>query len=481
MSSFLKTDEMFEYGLDFENDDNADNDIITAVQNNKIEIVKKLIEAGADINSKNYNYETPLIIACEKDYEEIVKLLLNKKAKVNLQDKDGDTALKIAVYMKNLNIIKELLKAGADVNIENKYGQSALMLAQKKYPDIYNVLLKFKRNDVLVNKKCLLTNQIGQYSVDYTTYKTTNNPEDLIIQKTTHNTTIKLKYKRKVGKGSYGNVMLFSNKKEGLEEGPEEKEEDDNVAVKIILDDSKTQEIAIIEMLNKSFIKCNITPVKAFQIENTRTTIVIAEFMDGTMKDIITEIKFKLNICQKIQILKEITSQLNCLQNKGLYYTDLKPENVLFKCKEDLHVYLGDIGSIWYSTKGHFTYTVLNYQKKIRNNYKIGSYFVCWTLFVLLIEMLRPKKINQEYKTFLNKFNFKNFKDEEFKNKDDIKKYFNIEEYVDTENEELQDFINDFLYGLINEDMTIHVMKLWTDELNKLYYELSCQKTQIKL
>lgn len=69
-----------------------------AIENNSMPMVKMLVEAGADVNTKNENEETPLLIANCK-------------------------------LSKNLPMVRYLLEHGADVNAVNKRGQNLAMLS----------------------------------------------------------------------------------------------------------------------------------------------------------------------------------------------------------------------------------------------------------------------------------------------------------------------------------------------------------------
>ena len=53
---------------------------------------------------------------------EIVKLLINKGAEVNVQDNRGVTPLMHALDLSNLEVIKYLITAGADTNIQDNEG-----------------------------------------------------------------------------------------------------------------------------------------------------------------------------------------------------------------------------------------------------------------------------------------------------------------------------------------------------------------------
>ncbi len=66
-----------------------------AIQKDEVEIVKKLIEYGADVNEKSFGM-TPLMIAARYNKVEIIKILLDKGARQKDKDDKGFTALKYA-------------------------------------------------------------------------------------------------------------------------------------------------------------------------------------------------------------------------------------------------------------------------------------------------------------------------------------------------------------------------------------------------
>ncbi len=104
-----------------------------AVCNGLVDIVKLLIEAGADVN-KMSDWGTPLYLAAKGGHTIMVKLLIEAGAKVNMQQENGRTALHASIkeccdWDRQEEIIKLLIGAGAEVNIQNKAGESALKLA----------------------------------------------------------------------------------------------------------------------------------------------------------------------------------------------------------------------------------------------------------------------------------------------------------------------------------------------------------------
>ena len=87
----------------------------------KTEIVKSLLEAGANPNAEDKDGDTALIEAAKKCKTEVVKLLLEAGADIEAKDKEGKTALMWAVFFDliyNTEIITLLFrKISSYVNI----------------------------------------------------------------------------------------------------------------------------------------------------------------------------------------------------------------------------------------------------------------------------------------------------------------------------------------------------------------------------
>jgi len=97
------------------------------------DIVKVLVDAGADINQKQGEFKQTLImLALHDDNTELVKYLINKGVDVKAQAKDGETALYLAASYGNIEAADALLRAGADIDKENSNGFSPLFRAIQK-------------------------------------------------------------------------------------------------------------------------------------------------------------------------------------------------------------------------------------------------------------------------------------------------------------------------------------------------------------
>jgi serine/threonine-protein phosphatase 6 regulatory ankyrin repeat subunit B len=91
-----------------------------AIRSKNVEKVKKLINDGTDVNIQ-YNGRNALHVACESGSIELVKIVLSAGANVNSRRDDGQgiTTLQNAVrsFSCSFEIIQMLLIKGADVNI----------------------------------------------------------------------------------------------------------------------------------------------------------------------------------------------------------------------------------------------------------------------------------------------------------------------------------------------------------------------------
>ena len=85
-----------------------------AAQVNSVESVALLCSLGANVNAEGL--DTPLYIAATEGNFEIVKLLVDNGANVNYSNKFGTTPYKIATFFDQNEIADYLLKHGANPN-----------------------------------------------------------------------------------------------------------------------------------------------------------------------------------------------------------------------------------------------------------------------------------------------------------------------------------------------------------------------------
>lgn len=112
----------------------------------QIEDVQAEIAKGASVKERNKEGQTPLIIAAfQTPYPEVIKTLVDLGANVNERDyRYGHTPLMSAVGSNtNPEIIKTLVALGADINEVYNYGYTPLMYAAEdnENPEIIKILV----------------------------------------------------------------------------------------------------------------------------------------------------------------------------------------------------------------------------------------------------------------------------------------------------------------------------------------------------
>jgi ankyrin repeat protein len=106
------------------------NSAINSDSPNRVEIVKILIAAKAEINPRGDFFASPLMNAVED--LEMVKLLIASGANVNQKNFRGATALMIASAAGSALVVRYLLEKGADVNARDQDGHNALVYAEER-------------------------------------------------------------------------------------------------------------------------------------------------------------------------------------------------------------------------------------------------------------------------------------------------------------------------------------------------------------
>jgi hypothetical protein len=119
-------------------------DIWEATAKGNIEAVKQHLAAGTDVNALDHGGNTPLHHAVYNDQTEIIRLLIDKGAEVKGKRKaanheEGVAPLHTATWRSTIETMELLIDNGADVNMKRADGAIALHLLHSQ-----SVVLQFR-------------------------------------------------------------------------------------------------------------------------------------------------------------------------------------------------------------------------------------------------------------------------------------------------------------------------------------------------
>lgn len=96
--------------------------LIEAVRLGRIDAVRALLAAGADVNATDARGTTALMAVAGQARADIIRTLLAAGADPNARDPYGMTALMLAAQVRQLDNMRALLAAGADPNARSANG-----------------------------------------------------------------------------------------------------------------------------------------------------------------------------------------------------------------------------------------------------------------------------------------------------------------------------------------------------------------------
>ncbi|WP_438824807.1 ankyrin repeat domain-containing protein [Bacillus sp. JJ1532] len=105
--------------------------LIQAAERKETETIKRLIDEGVDINTKDSEGRTATMIATYNNDVETAKVLIKAGANVNIQDNMKNNPFLYAGAEGYVEILKLTIEAGADPAMINRYGGTALIPASE--------------------------------------------------------------------------------------------------------------------------------------------------------------------------------------------------------------------------------------------------------------------------------------------------------------------------------------------------------------
>ncbi|CAH1996941.1 unnamed protein product [Acanthoscelides obtectus] len=132
---------LFKRGAPFTADWLGTSPLHLAAQNNHLEVVEVLLNAGISRDARTKVDRTPLHMAAYEGHLQIVDILVKYGSDIDCKDLLGMTPLHWAVQNSHIDIVEYLLTNGADANEPNKFGLTPHMIAQQtQRPDIERLL-----------------------------------------------------------------------------------------------------------------------------------------------------------------------------------------------------------------------------------------------------------------------------------------------------------------------------------------------------
>ncbi|XP_044026576.1 histone-lysine N-methyltransferase EHMT2 isoform X3 [Siniperca chuatsi] len=120
-----------------------------------LEIVNMLLETGqVDVNAQDSGGWTPIIWAAEHKHVEVIKALLNRGADVTISDKELNVCLHWAAYAGNVDIAELVLNSGCSLASVNMHGDTPLHIAAREgYLECVTLLLSRGADIDIMNRE----------------------------------------------------------------------------------------------------------------------------------------------------------------------------------------------------------------------------------------------------------------------------------------------------------------------------------------
>ena len=125
-------DDQFEYEEDFIYLGESETVLHLAIFSGERDLIKYLIENGADVNARDGDGVTPLLKAMDGDLDfEIIELLIKHGADITASNNDGLNAVHMACLKEDSRFFEYFLTFAPDLNVKTKDGSTMLHYAAK--------------------------------------------------------------------------------------------------------------------------------------------------------------------------------------------------------------------------------------------------------------------------------------------------------------------------------------------------------------
>jgi len=122
--------------------ENGDTPLLVSSENGHLQVVEYLIENGEDVNRGNIDGATPLLTSSHEGHLPVVEYLIKHGADVNQMNIDGATPLWMSLQTGHLQVVEYLIKHGADVNLAKNNGTPLSVSSQNGHLSIVQYLIQ---------------------------------------------------------------------------------------------------------------------------------------------------------------------------------------------------------------------------------------------------------------------------------------------------------------------------------------------------
>ena len=137
-------------------------DIFSAIAENNVKELRRLISSGADVNGKDVHGDYPLHWAAYHRNIECLRELIYAGADINTRNVNRYTPLHFAAYHGALDCLRELILQGAEISHLNHYNKTAKELAKRSgQKECMELIENF---ELMKREKALLTSETRQAS-----------------------------------------------------------------------------------------------------------------------------------------------------------------------------------------------------------------------------------------------------------------------------------------------------------------------------
>lgn len=148
-------------------------ELMAAAQVGDLERVKRLLAEGADVNASDEAGWNALIKACynpeqKRGHADVVRVLIDAGADIEAPIGYGVRPLMLAAGYGETAVVEVLLRAGADVLAKNEGGYTALMMVKQKfYVDVINLLHEAEQLAGMGENSCESKNAPGSNVITF--------------------------------------------------------------------------------------------------------------------------------------------------------------------------------------------------------------------------------------------------------------------------------------------------------------------------